>query len=101
MDLTGLSDPFVEIKISKGSTTSFKTTTQDDKSECFWKDPGEYNFKDILKEDLDSLIMYIVAYDYDYNSNDTLGKTEYDLSKMKSGQWINQRIPLLDEKGFG
>jgi len=26
-DITGLSDPFVEIKISKGSTTAFKTTT--------------------------------------------------------------------------
>jgi len=27
MDITGFSDPFVEIKLSKGTKTSFKTTT--------------------------------------------------------------------------
>lgn len=36
MDITGLSDPFVEFKLSKGAKESLKTTTQDDKTECFW-----------------------------------------------------------------
>lgn len=39
-------------------------------------------------------------YDYDYDSNDMIGKTEFDLSTLKSGDWINQRIGLIDEKGF-
>jgi len=68
--------------------------------DCFWKDPGEYVLKEVVQEDLQLLRLYIMVYDYDYNSNDVLGKCEMDIGKLKSGQWVNYRIPLLSEKDF-
>lgn len=89
MDITGLSDPFVEFKLSKGAKESLKTTTQDDKTDCFWQNPGIYQFTDLLKEDFSVFILYIKVYDYDYNSNDVLGMAEINLGQLKSGEWLN------------
>ena len=102
MDISGKSDPFVEIKISKGNNKALITSTQDDKEECFWENCGVEALTELTKDDLSILKMYITVYDYDYNSNDLIGKNEYDLSKIVAvnGSWVNERIPLLDEKGF-
>ena len=66
--------------VSKGSNKSFITSTQDDKTECFWKDPGEMIITEMTKESASITKMFITVYDYDYNSNDLIGKNEIDLS---------------------
>lgn len=102
MDLTGTSDPFVEIKMNKGCNTAFTTKVQDDRTECFWEKPGTITLTDLTSDDLTILKMFIQVFDYDYDKNDLIGKTEFDLSTLvaQQGSWLNQRVGLMDEKGF-
>jgi Ca2+-dependent lipid-binding protein len=102
MDIMGLSDPFVEIKLSKGTKTAFTTKVQDDKTDCFWENPGAIAIADVTADDLALMKMFVSVFDYDYDKNDLIGKSEYDLSKLvaANGSWLNDRVGLMDEKGF-
>jgi hypothetical protein len=57
---------------------------------------------DISSEDAALSKIFISAFDYDYTSNDLIGKIELDMAStmLSNTGWINQRIALMDEKGF-
>ena len=51
-------------------------------TECFWEKAGTIDLVDITKDDMSELKMAVTVFDYDYTGNDTIGHTDFDLSKL-------------------
>ncbi|KAL4493478.1 hypothetical protein ABPG72_007486 [Tetrahymena utriculariae] len=96
------SDPFTEIKISKGDKKIIKTKVIDDNENPNWNHSDSFKL-DLSEEDWDTLKLYVVVYDYDYTINDKLGSLEIHLKDYfydKERKWYDKIEQLVDEKKF-
>ena len=101
-DTVGDSDAFCEVTLSKNANCAklIKTKTVDDSLNPWWEHHDSFNLNLPLKE-LHDINMLFKVYDYDYNSNDLLGKLVLELDELlrNPGGWINQLFTLWNDAG--
>lgn len=85
------SDPFCEVKLSKGEKKVIKTKVIDDNENPKWNHSDEFTL-DLTEDDWSSLKLYATVFDYDLAMNDKLGSIEIQLKDY----FYNKERPWFD-----
>lgn len=85
------SDPFCEVKVSKGEKKVIKTKVIDDNENPKWNHSDEFTL-DLTEEEWGSLKLYATVFDYDLAMNDKLGSIEIQLKDY----FYNKERPWFD-----
>ena len=101
-DTVGESDAFCEVVLSKNANCAkvIKTKTVDDSLNPWWEHSDSFNLN-LPQKELHDINLLFKIYDYDYNSNDLLGKLVLELDELlrNPGGWINQLFTLWNDAG--
>ena len=101
-DISGLSDPYCTLALSKGEKKRINTKTIDETLNPTWELMEQIFDLSLPTPDFDELKLFVKVFDYDtLISSDLLGSAVIDILPLihQPGLWFNEFTPLMDENG--